>query len=74
MEEWEVEQELAGKDLPDFDKTLDKAVFLTKFTAVIAKKILLVSKEKNVPTNFLLDGVEDWIKNLKGGTDANEKI
>ena len=66
MNEWEVEKELTGKDLPDFDATLDKAVFLMKFTAVIAKKILLVADEKNVPTNFLLDGVEDWIRELLG--------
>lgn len=73
MNEWEVEKELTGKDLPDFDETLDKAVFLTKFTAVIAKKILIVAEERNVPTNFLLDNVEDWVKELKGGAE-NEKI
>lgn len=74
MEEWEVENELVGKDLPNFKEDLKQAIFLTKFTAITAKKILLVAKEKNIDAEELFNGIGEWIENLKGGKDANEKI
>lgn len=74
MEEWEVENELVGKDLPNFKEDLARAIYLTKFTAITAKKILLVAREKNIDAAELFNGVGEWLEKLKEGTDTNEKI
>lgn len=74
MEEWEVENELVGKDLPNFKENLTQAIFLTKFTAITAKKILLIAREKNIDADELFNGVGEWLEKLKEGTDTNEKI
>lgn len=44
--EWEIESAITGKEFPALDEKLDIEIFLTKFKALTAKKILLVAKEK----------------------------
>ncbi len=61
---FEVELEIDDDSLQGFKTKVEKEIFLTKFTAVIAKKILLVADEQAVDAVDLLNEVENWLKVL----------
>lgn len=73
MEEWKLDSEITDSET-SFKKQLDRAIYLTKFTAITAKRILEASENFKVDSETLMDGVREWIEQIKNGGNQNEKI
>lgn len=73
MNEYDIDSALDGQVLNNFEETLQQEIFLTSFTAITAKKILLVAKVKGVDAAALYDGVGAWLEKLSEGNTNAQK-
>ena len=65
MERWEILFETTRPEQVEFNQMLEREVTLMKFTAIIAKQIVLASEEHNTSAELLFNGVGVWLKKIK---------
>ena len=65
MERWEILFETTRPEQVEFNEMLEREVALMKFTAIIAKQIVLASEEYNTSAELIFNSVGLWLKKIK---------
>lgn len=65
MEPWELESEISRNELPEFNELVRRELFITKFCAVMAKKIIMAANQSDSTTAEMTRGITIWLDKLK---------
>lgn len=65
MEPWELDYETSRPEQPEFSELVRRELFITKFCAVMAKKIIMAANQSDSTTAEMTRGITIWLDKLK---------
>ncbi len=74
MEDYEFYSVIEKANTPQIEDLIQEEIFIDRFCAETAKKVLSVSNHYHVNKNDLLEKVENWINRIESKVAENEKI
>lgn len=74
MDEWEFYAVIEKDKTPQIENLIEEEIFVSKFCAETAKKILSVSKHYHINADCLNAKISNWIRKIENEVDTNAEI